>query len=215
MSQVKIQGNASGTGIFTIASPNGNTDRTLTLPDATGAAVLDTASQTLTNKTLGSGLVMGASAITAGTVVASTSGTSIDFTSIPSWVKRVTVMFSGMSTSGTSLKQIQIGTSGGVQTTSYVNAAVYTGPGTAGASYTSGFVVRNDTAADLLSGTIFLTLLDSSTGSWSASGSLSAGAYVLLTAGSKTLSGTLDRVRITTVNGTDTFDAGSINILWE
>jgi len=36
MSQVKISGNASGTGIFTIASPNGNTDRTLTLPDAAG-----------------------------------------------------------------------------------------------------------------------------------------------------------------------------------
>jgi hypothetical protein len=124
-------------------------------------------------------------------------------------------MFSGMSTSGTSLKQIQLGTSGGVQTTSYVGVGVYAGPGTAGAAYTSGFVIRNDTAADLLSGTIFLTLLDSSTGSWSASGSLSAGAYVLLTAGSKTLSGTLDRVRITTVNGTDTFDAGSINILYE
>ena len=153
--------------------------------------------------------------LVSGTSQASTSGTSIDFTSIPDWVKRVTVMFSGMSTSGTSLKQIQIGTSGGVQTTSYVNAAVYTGPSTAGASYTSGFVIRNDTAADLLFGTIFLTLLDSSTGSWSASGSLSAGAYVLLTAGSKTLSGTLDRVRITTVNGTDTFDAGTINIIYE
>jgi hypothetical protein len=33
--------------------------------------------------------------------------------------------------------------------------------------------------------------------------------------GSVTLSGTLDRVRITTVNGTDTFDAGTINILYE
>lgn len=36
MSLVKIQGNASGTGIFTIASPNSNTNRTLTLPDSTG-----------------------------------------------------------------------------------------------------------------------------------------------------------------------------------
>ena len=162
--------------------------------------------------TINSGAVLG---ITSGTAVASTSGTSIDFTSLPSWIKRITVSFSGVSTSGTSLKQIQIGTSGGVQTTSYVGVAVYAGPSTAGAAYTSGFVINNNTAADLLSGTIFLTLLDSSTGSWSASGSLSAGAYVLLTAGSKTLSGTLDRVRITTVNGTDTFDAGSINIMYE
>lgn len=52
MSLVKVQGNASGTGIFTVAAPNSNTDRTLTLPDATGTAVLDTATQTLTNKTL-------------------------------------------------------------------------------------------------------------------------------------------------------------------
>jgi hypothetical protein len=36
MSQVKIQGNASGTGIFTIASPNSNSNQTLTLPDSTG-----------------------------------------------------------------------------------------------------------------------------------------------------------------------------------
>jgi hypothetical protein len=42
MSLVKVQGNASGTGIFTIASPNSNTDRTLTLPDNTGT-ILTTA----------------------------------------------------------------------------------------------------------------------------------------------------------------------------
>jgi hypothetical protein len=43
MSLVKVQGNASGTGIFTIASPNSNTDRTLTLPDATGTLLTGTA----------------------------------------------------------------------------------------------------------------------------------------------------------------------------
>lgn len=40
MSVVKVQGNASGTGIFTIAAPATNTDRTLTLPDATGTIAL-------------------------------------------------------------------------------------------------------------------------------------------------------------------------------
>jgi hypothetical protein len=40
MSLVKVQGNASGTGIFTVAAPNSNTDRTLTLPDATGTIAL-------------------------------------------------------------------------------------------------------------------------------------------------------------------------------
>ena len=41
MSQVKISGNASGTGVITIAAPNTNTDRTLSLPDNTGT-ILDT-----------------------------------------------------------------------------------------------------------------------------------------------------------------------------
>jgi hypothetical protein len=39
MSKVALSGNASGTGTFTIASPNSNTDRTLTLPDNTGTVV--------------------------------------------------------------------------------------------------------------------------------------------------------------------------------
>jgi hypothetical protein len=52
MSKISIEGNALGTGTFTIASPNSNTSRSITLPDAAGAVVLDTATQTLTNKTL-------------------------------------------------------------------------------------------------------------------------------------------------------------------
>jgi len=39
MSKVTIQGDASGTGIFTIASPNSNTDRTLVLPDEAGTII--------------------------------------------------------------------------------------------------------------------------------------------------------------------------------
>jgi hypothetical protein len=52
MSQVTLQGNASGTGVFTIAAPNSNTNRTLNLPDAAGDVVLTTATQTLTNKSI-------------------------------------------------------------------------------------------------------------------------------------------------------------------
>ena len=154
---------------------------------------------------------------TAGTAVASTSGTSIDFTSIPSWVKRITVIFKAVSTNGSSLKQIQIGTSGGVETTSYVSSAAVTGPASAGVSSTTGFVVQGAAGATTVeSGSISLVLVSSAI--WVASGVLGredAAGYVCLMGGSKTLSGTLDRIRITTVNGTDTFDAGSINILYE
>jgi len=165
-----------------------------------------------------SGVLDNSGAFIAGTAVASTSGTSIDFTSIPTWVKRVTVMFNGVSTNGTSLPLIQIG-AGSVATTGYLSVSSYT-TGSAGASTssTAGYVINNAAqAVQLITGTYVLNLLNSSTGLWVGSCVLAFDgiAYNIVAGGSKTLSGTLDRVRITTVNGTDTFDAGSINILYE
>jgi len=156
-------------------------------------------------------------AFVAGTAVASTSGTSIDFTSIPSWVKRITVMFSGVSTNGTSLQIIQIGTSGGIQTTGYAGTASTNG---ATVSSAAGVLVgyRGD-AANVYSGAIVFTLLNTATNLWVAQGVNSgAGGSTgdsSMIGATKTLSGSLTQLRITTVNGTDTFDAGSINILYE
>lgn len=159
--------------------------------------------------------------LTSGTAIASTSGTSIDFTSIPSWVRRVTVMFSGLSTNGTSSPQIQIGTSGGVQATGYLMTTVVLSTGTpTAANATTGFVVSptgNWNSSVTVGGAAVFSLLDSSTGTWVCVGSLgrSDAATQWQFFGSKALSGTLDRVRVTTVNGTDSFDAGTINILYE
>ena len=150
-------------------------------------------------------------AFVAGTAVASTSGTSIDFTGIPSWVKRITVMFNGVSTNGTSNYQIQIG-SGSVTTTGYVSGSAYSAVQT---TITSGYIIAAGMAAsDVLSGTMILTLIGSN--SWTATGTNNvSGGVTRLCAGVGSIGGALDRVRITTVNGTDTFDAGSINILYE
>ena len=150
-----------------------------------------------------------------GTSVASTSGTSIDFTSIPSWVKRVTVMFNGVSTNSTSAIIIQIGDSGGVETTGYVSSAEFVEDNAGGASFTTGFAVNNASdASSTYRGIANICLVGSN--SWVYQSMLNNGASSLLIgAGAKTLSDVLDRVRITTVNGTDTFDAGSINILYE
>lgn len=160
----------------------------------------------------------GASLITSGTAVASTSGTSIDFTSIPSWVKRITVMFSGVSTNGTSPVQVQIG-SGSVTTTGYsvYNAVFGNAPSITITAYTSGFGLYAATAAAtyLYTGHLILTNITGNT--WVGTAVLNRGdtTAVLNVSGSIALSGAIDRVRITTVNGTDAFDAGNINILYE
>ena len=152
--------------------------------------------------------------IASGTAVASTSGTSIDFTGIPSWVKRITVMFNGVSTSGTSFYQIQLG-AGSVTTTGYINAVYRGGSNTiVTAGQTTGFGIAVVSATSTVSGSAIFSLVSGN--NWSCQGTFAdASANIFGTAGSIALGGTLDRVRITTVNGTDTFDAGSINILYE
>ena len=156
--------------------------------------------------------------ITSGTAVASTSGTSIDFTSIPSWVKRVTVILNRVSTNGTSLIQVQLGTSAGVTTTGYLSAAWAGGSSNVGSTSTTGFVATYSTSAsDNLVGHILVTNVSGNIYVASGVTGLNPTTSNVNNAlsGSVTLSGTLDRIRITTVNGTDTFDAGSINILYE
>lgn len=151
--------------------------------------------------------------VTSGTSVASTSGTSIDFTSIPSWVKRITVMLQGVSLSGTSLFLVQLGTSGGLQTSGYVSG---TGDRAGETTSTAGFVlIRTGVAANTYSATVPICLY--STNAWITSGVINrvTDGFANQFAGAVTLSGTLDRIRITTANGTDTFDAGNINILYE
>jgi hypothetical protein len=157
-------------------------------------------------------------AFVAGTAVASTSGTSIDFTGIPSWVKRVTVMFAGVSTNGSSFPYlVQIGPSGGVETSGYLGCSSALGSSTlASGLVTDGFGIRNDnSSAAVLHGSMTISNITGNT--WAASGifAQSDRTAVMPLASSKSLAGTLSRVRITTSGGTDTFDAGTINILYE
>ena len=155
--------------------------------------------------------------LVSGTAVASTSGTSIDFTGIPSWVKRITVMFSGVSTNGTSTPQIQIG-AGSVTTTGYGSCgSVFAGTAVAATTNsTTGFILgAGGGASDVRHGSAIISSVGSNI--WTISGAFgySSSAVSCCFGGSLALGGTLDRVRITTVNGTDTFDAGTINIIYE
>ena len=151
-----------------------------------------------------------------GTAV-SASGTSVDFTGIPSWAKRVTVMLNNVSTNGTSIVQIQLG-SGSFTTSGYVGSAAIAANGASPAvvNINTGFFVSAAMASTYsFRGAVTLSLIN--TQIWVASGVVGQddSQRISWCGGAVGISGTLDRVRITTVNGTDTFDAGTINIMWE
>jgi hypothetical protein len=197
-------------------------------PDNSGSLVLQTNSGTtaLTISTAQNATFAGTVTLPTGTIypivpstaVASTSGTSIDFTGIPSWVERITIMFQGVSTNGSSITQIQLGTSGGIVTSSYLGSGLIAADANTPAivNMSSGFLTSGFGAAGYIRhGSIVISNITGN--SWVAHGitGQSDSTRINMCGGSISLSGTLDRVRITTVNGTDTFDAGSINILYE
>jgi hypothetical protein len=163
-----------------------------------------------------SGVTVSGGVITSGTAVAATSGTAIDFTGIPSWAKRITVMFGGVSTNGTSLKQVQLG-SGSFTTSGYSGGGGAISSGSAGgSSSTTGLLAGVFTlASDAFSGNMIITNLTGNSWVASFSGGSATGNLGSVSGGSVTIGGVLDRIRITTVNGTDTFDAGSINVMYE
>ena len=235
---------SGGGGIITTADATGNLNiqsggSTVVAVTSAGAAVTGTLSATgavsgttgtftstlgVTGAITGSSTVAGSTGIlyplTSGTAVASTSGTSIDFTGIPSWVKRVTCMFNGVSASGTSAPMIQLGTSGGVVTSGYSNnIALITNVNntTRGAANTNGIAITWTGGANNYSYNGSVVFVTTGSNSWVASGVVNntPGIETIMTAGQISLGATLDRVRFTMINGTDTFDAGSVNILYE
>jgi len=235
----RITGSADATKkvAFEVDGLTTGTTRTITMPDAdvslanlqaasttaAGTAELATAAevQTGTDTTrvpsvdsLRQGLM-----VAPGAAVATTSGTAIDFTGVPSWAKLILVQFSGVSLSGSAELRVQIGDSGGIETSGYAGRYGYLASDANAntASYSGGFDITGSNAADTLGGIMTLVLMDSATNLWASSHSLgdAGGASTKTGGGAKALSATLDRIRITTSNGTDTFDAGSVNILYQ
>lgn len=191
---VEIQGSTSGSII--LAAPAVAGSNTQTLVAATGTLA----------------------PIVSGTVQTSPPPTPqyFDFTSIPSWVKRITVMYNGLSTNGTSDFIVQIGDSGGIEITGYVSTVISVAGTSSGTAFTAGFGTNNSLAASAYSGQVIISLVDASTNTWSYTSTVTAGSTTLnVGGGAKSLSATLDRLRVTTVGGANNFDAGSVNILYE
>jgi hypothetical protein len=176
-------------------------NRTLTLPDGTGTVVVNN---------VNSALVVGTAK-----VAVTDFTTSADFTGIPSWAKRVTLMWDNLSVTGTDNFLIQIGDSGGIETTGYAIGSSRTGGNTiANSTFTNGWSFFNVTASSTFGGMFVLTNVTGNT--WAGMGQQGSVAVESnnFTAGSKTLSGVLDRISFTRT-GTNTFDSGTINIMWE
>jgi len=195
---ITINGNGTVTGLSSVDLPAG----TVTTEDIASAAVTPAKlSQPLTR------------------VASQTaSGLNVDFTGIPSWVRRITVMFDGISLNGNTDNLIQIGDSGGFEVTGYVSSSNFLNGGVQSGSAFSvgGFSLLNGSLNNVITGSVVIVNISGNT--WIATGLYNlenATGYTLMTAGKKTLSDTLTQVRITTVNGTSTFDAGSINIMYE
>jgi hypothetical protein len=165
--------------------------------------------------------------ITAGTYTL-LNNTVVDFTGIPSTVKRITIMIEAMSTNGTSVPLIRVGAGGILSSTgNYPNSqiAIPSGATPGGTANSTGFPMNNSSAAtNALTGTAVITRLLGAGGAykytytamWATVDGSGVGTRTMLCAGSvDTASSPIDTIRLTTVNGSDTFDNGYANILYE
>lgn len=209
----------SGTGSFATAIAAGvivNADINASAGIAVTKIANGTALQILQTNSAGTAAEWTSNIIRRATSVASTSGTFIDFGGLPSWVYRITVAFNGVSTNGTSIKLLRLGTSGGIVTSGYesTSAGMLASSLVSAGNSTTGFVVRSGQANETISGHYVLTNLESDVWVGSFTGKALTN-YCMVGAGNISLGNALTTIRFTTVNGTDTFDAGTINIFYE
>ena len=156
--------------------------------------------------------------LTRATSQTTTSGNTKDFNDIPSWVKRITIQFQGVSLNAAGIVRVQIGDSGGLETTGYV--------GTSALVAFHSYSITNGIGVDFNSNTLAFTghlILENISGNmWVSSHTFGASSgYVVIGGAYKELSATLDRLQIAATDtagatsGSISFDAGSVNIFYE
>lgn len=147
-------------------------------------------------------------------------GISVDFVGIPSWVRRFTVVFNQLSIDGSEHILIQLGDSGGFENTGYISTSNFLQGGVSSGSLssTSGIILLAGSTLNVLSGSVVFNNISGNT--WVATGMWNYDNQTTITgwtAGNKTLSGTLDRIRVipTNISASNLFDNGLINIFYE
>jgi len=165
------------------------------------------------------GLVDGLAGFTQGTKASPTSGTTVDFTGIPNDVKVIHVLFNELNMSNTGWDIVQLGDSGGFETTGYASSVGYPGSGN---NYYANNAADDNGCKFFYVGNVkhsgFVTIMRISTNQtqwvmWSRCHSSEGGSYSSYSAVEKTLSGALTQIRITNASSR-TFVAGEINILY-
>jgi len=158
-------------------------------------------------------------ALTLATLKTTTSGTAIDFTGIPSWVKRVTVLFNNVSTTGAVDLLVQLGVGSTPTTSGYLNgqSIFSSGSGILSSTSAAGIPIYNNAATYGWTGRAVIERLDASSNNWVVTITLNTqtSPAAVVSSGVAVLAGALGMVRVTTTTGTPTFDAGSMNILYE
>lgn len=151
--------------------------------------------------------------------VVSLAGTSTDINLSVTNAKRITICLNQMSTNGTSIPDIRLGTSSGFIASGYQDngASIIGGTGAGATGHSQGFLLGNGgvSASSSITGTMVLVNMGNNTWLVQSAQFYQADSQVTFSAGGITLSGPLTRIRVTTINGTDTFDAGTISIIVE
>jgi hypothetical protein len=206
----------------TLAKLAHGTDGNLITYDASGApaaVATGTAGHVLTSAGVGAPPVFAAIGPIEGSQLTPTTA-SVDFTAPTTGITGVTVMFNEISANGataTDVVMVQIGDSGGIETTGYTGWVARIGSTASAYSlFATGFEIsQSQTNTTSLVGHVTLAHVGSN--SWTEAGNISSSASthnMQLSAGAKPLTGELTTVRITTLNGTILFDAGTCNVIW-
>lgn len=151
---------------------------------------------------------------TRGTAVNTTSGTEHGFTGLPSGIKRISLILDGVGLSGTDDLRVQLGDSGGYEIGGYTGASVYHSTNNVGINDTQSFPIIYSVAGRFITGVYTIENLTGNVWVAKFTGLDETTLINITGAGRKTLSGTMDRIRIK-ADGSNTFNAGQINIIYE
>jgi len=143
------------------------------------------------------------------------SGAAFDWTPLPAGVRKVRIAYRALSTNGSSIPIVQLGTASGFETSGYAGSGITLPATNLVAAMSNGFLLAGNWGATLeLDGAIELEKIDSGSNAWRAAavGGLRNDTYVMISGGSKLLGGALTQVRLTTAGGSNTFDNGLASI---